>query len=382
MSALPLFPVTTVGSWPRPAWLLEARRRRAPELRALEDRAVEECLRDQEESGVDIVTDGEQRRDNFYSFLCDRVAGLRLMTLAELLDYVEDKSAFETLLRALDVPAFSIKNPTVVGRLERRHKLVLDDVHFLRERTSRPIKATLPGPYLLSRSAWVRGLSDGAYPTRDRLCEDIVRILREEMEDLAAAGVEMIQLDEPVLSEVVFAGKSATRTFMCAALAAQASPESELALAVDLVNRTFAGLRGPIRALHVCRGNWSTRESVLLSGSYDALLPSLRAMEVDQLVLEYATPRAGSLEALAQLAPAQGIGLGCVNPRTEEIESASEVASRARAAAAILGPRRVMLNPDCGFGTFADRPMASREIAKGKLRAMAGAAAELRRTHE
>lgn len=140
MSALPLFPVTTVGSWPRPAWLLEARRRRAPELRALEDRAVEECLRDQEESGVDIVTDGEQRRDNFYSFLCDRVAGLRLMTLAELLDYVEDKSAFETLLRALDVPAFSIKNPTVVGRLERRHKLVLDDVHFLRERTSRPIK--------------------------------------------------------------------------------------------------------------------------------------------------------------------------------------------------------------------------------------------------
>ncbi|HEU4395956.1 MAG TPA: vitamin-B12 independent methionine synthase, partial [Planctomycetota bacterium] len=93
----PLFPVTTVGSWPRPKWLLDATKRRAPDLEALRDRAVEEAVRAQESAGADIVTDGEQRRDNFYSFLCDRVEGMTLMTMADLLDYVEDKAGFEAM---------------------------------------------------------------------------------------------------------------------------------------------------------------------------------------------------------------------------------------------------------------------------------------------
>ena len=98
----PRYPVTVVGSWPRPSWLLDAMKRKRADLTTLQDEATLLAIKYQEDAGVDIVTDGEQRRDNFYSFICDRVDGIRLMSLAELLDYVEDKAGFENLLRALD----------------------------------------------------------------------------------------------------------------------------------------------------------------------------------------------------------------------------------------------------------------------------------------
>ena len=378
MRALPPYPVSVVGSWPRPRWLLEATKRKAADLEAVRDQAVLLAIKLQEDAGVDLLTDGEQRRDNFYSFIAERLDGVRLMTLAELLDHVEDKAAFEGLLQALDVPAFAIKNPVVVDKLARRRPLAGDDARFLLAHTTRAVKVCLPGPYLLSRSMWVKGLSSAAYPTREALCDDVVRALREELVELAGLGVDAVQLDEPVLSEVVLAGKSATRTFMCAALAAGASPEAELELAVALVNRVVAGTRGPLTALHVCRGNWSQQEGVLLSGSYEPLLPYLARMEVDQLVLEYATPRAGPEALLAELPRAKQIGLGVVNPRTETLEAPEAIAARVRALEERLGRGRITLNPDCGFGTFAERPVARAEVAFEKLRTLARAAALLR----
>ena len=354
-------------------------KRRSPDLDVARDEATLLAVKYQEDAGVDIVTDGEQRRDNFYSFICERLEGIRLMTMADLLDYVEDKAAFESLLQALDVPAFAIKNPTVVGPLRRREPLVLRDFEFVRAHTRRPIKVTLPGPYLLSRSTWVKGLSDAAYPTRESLADAIVAILRDEIQALAAAGADIVQLDEPVLSEVVFAGKAATRTFMCAALAASASPEAELALAVELVNRVVEGVRGPLTALHVCRGNWSPQEDVLLSGSYEPLLPYFARMQVDQFVLEYATPRAGALDALRGLPARASVGLGVVNPRTTAIEAPAAIAERVRTLSRILGPERIFLNPDCGFGTFAERPVASTATAFAKLQALTAAAVLLRK---
>lgn len=374
----PLYPVTVVGSWPRPAWLLQAMKRAAPNLAELRNEATLLAVKYQEDAGIDIVCDGEQRRDNFYSFFTERLDGLKLMTMAELLEYVEDKAAFEELLSALDVPAFAIKNPTVVGKLSLREPLAMNDVRFLREHTRKPIKVTLPGPYLLCRSTWVKNLSETAYPTRESLANDIVRILRDELKDLAAAGVEMVQFDEPVLTELVFAGKSSTRTFMCAALAASASPESELEFAVDLINRVVDGIAGPVRALHICRGNWSQKEDVLLEGSYDPLIPHLSRMKVDQFVLEYATPRAGSVQVLRGLPATATLGFGVVNPRTETIESEDWIVKRVREVADVLGPERIFLNPDCGFGTFAERPVATPSVAFEKLRALARAAIRLR----
>jgi 5-methyltetrahydropteroyltriglutamate--homocysteine methyltransferase len=378
MARWPLFPVTVVGSWPRPTWLLDAMKHGRSDLRTLQDEATLLAIKYQEDAGTDIISDGEQRRDNFYSFICQRLDGIRLMTMAELLEYVEDKAAFETLLNALDVPAFAIKNPTVVGKLTPKGPLLLDDFKFLREHTRKPVKMTLPGPYLLSRSTWVKNLSDAAYPTREALADDIVQLLQGELQTLAAAGVDIIQLDEPVLTELVFAGKSATRTFMCAALAASASPEGELELAVDLINRVVEGISGPTLALHVCRGNWSQKEEVLLEGSYDPLLPYFARMKVQQFVLEYATPRAGALQALQALPSTVQIGFGAVNPRTAELESPAQVASRVAQLAEFIAPERIYLNPDCGFGTFADSPVGTPDTAFKKLRVLAQAAEILR----
>jgi len=374
-----LYPVTVVGSWPRPVWLLDAMKRRSASLPELQDQATLLAIKYQEDAGVDIVSDGEQRRDNFYSFIADRLEGIRLMTLAELLDYVEDKAAFENLLNALDVPAFAIKNPVVVGKVRRRKPLVLDDFHFLRQHTARATKATLPGPYLLARSTWVKGLSESIYPDADALGDDIVAVLREELRELADAGADMVQFDEPVLSELLLAGRSATRTFMCAALAASSSPEGELERAVSLLNRVVDGIHGPILGVHVCRGNWSRKEDVLLAGPYDGLVPYLNRMKLDQFVLEYATSRAGAPAALAALNPKAQVGYGAVNPRTADAEDPEAIARRVRDLTEFVSPERIFLNPDCGFGTFADRPVADAPAAFAKLGALAAAARILRR---
>ncbi|MEZ6005607.1 MAG: cobalamin-independent methionine synthase II family protein [Planctomycetota bacterium] len=375
---LPAFPVTTVGSWPRPAALLTAMKRRSADAGALADEAVVAAVRAQEEAGADLITDGEQRRDNFTSFLSERVQGFDRMSMADLLDHVEDKAAFETLLRTLDVPAYAIRNNVAVGRLKAIRPLVRDDMEFLRGITDLPIKATLPGPYILVRSSWVEALSRPAFRDRQELCDDVVTILRDELRSLIEAGVDMVQFDEPVLTELAFAGKSNTHTFMCAALAANANPESELDLAVELMNRVVDGLTGPIRGVHVCRGNWSRDESVLLQGSYDALLPHLGRMHLDQFVLEYATPRAGDPALLTALPPGSSVGFGVVNPRTDELENPRTIATRVRALAQALGHERIFLNPDCGFGTFAERPMNSAERASAKVRVLAEAAGLLR----
>ncbi len=385
---LPLFPVTVVGSWPRPAWLLEALRRRQAgeisfqEFQQVADRAVLEALRQQEEAGIDIVTDGEQRRDNFYSFVVEKLEGVRLMTVAEMLAYAEDKTFFEQVLRQRDVPAYAIKTPVAVDRVRLRQPLALDELEFLRRHTARPIKVPLPGPYLLTRTMWVKGLSDAAYPTARDLAADIVGILRDEILRLKDAGAGFIQLDEPALTEVVFQPPVRTRTFMCASLSASTEdPRRELEWATDLINQTVEGIDGVRVGVHICRGNWTTNEAALLTGSYEPLVDALAGMRISQWVLEFATPRAGDLAVLKPLAGTREIGLGVVNPRTAEVESPEAIVGRVEAALAYFRPEQVFLNPDCGFGTFAEAPVATPEVAAAKLRAMVRAAETLRRRY-
>ena len=378
MIELPLFPVTTVGSWPRSPALLAAQRdlRYGRTTRAafdeVADRAVERVIRLQEEAGCDLVTDGELRRDNFYSFVSRKIAGVRLMTLAEMLDVVEDKAGFERLLQTLDVPAYAISTPVCVGRIDRLEPLVLDDYLFMRARTARAVKVTLPGPYLLMRAMFVPEVTRAVYDTKEVLADAIVRLLRDEVASLASAGADFVQLDEPVLTELAFSPGN-TRTFMCAALAARKDPEEELTLAVSLINRVVQGL--PVRSgVHVCRGNWSRDESTLLRGSYAALAPHLEQIDASQLVLEYATPRAGDLLSFGS----KEIGLGVVNPRTDTVETPEEIRASVDRARALYPDDRIFLNPDCGFGTFSRRPMNSEAIAIAKIRSMVSAARVLR----
>jgi 5-methyltetrahydropteroyltriglutamate--homocysteine methyltransferase len=379
MKPLPLFPVTTVGSWPRPSSVAAATRAyrqrridRAERDRVTDD-AVLEFLRLQETLGCDIVTDGELRRDNFYSFVADKLSGVRLMTLAEMLEVVEDKAGFEQLLQTLDVPAYSISSPICTGRIQRREPLAVGDLAFARRHTELPIKVTLPGPYLLTRAMFVPELTRAYYADKEALAKDVVALLRAELEELRAAGAEFVQFDEPVLTEVAFS-PGRTRTFMCAALAARKDPAEELEFAVSLINEVVAGVDDLRLGLHICRGNWSRDESTLLSGGYQSLRPYLARLRVTQLVLEYATDRAGALLAFDD----KEVGLGVVNPRTDEVETPAQIRMAVEKALDLYPAERVFLNPDCGFGTFANRPMNTREIASAKISAMAAAARDLR----
>lgn len=130
--------------------------------------------------------------------------------------------------------------------------------------------------------------------------------------------------------------------------------------------------------VHVCRGNWSRREDVLLSGDYVPLVPAFRAMNIAQLVLEYATPRAGDVAVIGEALGDREIGLGVVNPRTAEPETVDEIVGRVERALAWFAPERVFLNPDCGFGCFANRCVNDEQTATEKLRRIARASAVLR----
>jgi len=383
MAQTTLFPVTVVGSWSRPPWLVQAlRRRQAGEISKEEfdriaDDAVLAAVKYQEDAGVDIVSDGEVRRDNFYSFVVEKLSGMKLMKVSELLDYVKDRAGFEEVLRALDVPAFAIKSPIAIEKIGRRQGLALDELDFLKQHTTRQTKIPLPGPYLLTRSSWFEGLSDKAYPTPEELSVDIVQILRQEIVALRDRGVDFIQFDEPSLSQVVY-GDEAGETFMCAALSSRKDPTDELEFAVRLMNATVDGIDGVKFGVHVCRGNWSRKEEVLLKGNYGPLLPYLVQMHIDQLVLEMATPRAGELDVFKEYANEKELGLGVVNPRTDEIESPAMIVQRVKQVLKFFEPEKIYLNPDCGFGTFAERCVNTSETAYRKLKAISEAAALLR----
>ncbi len=239
VSPLPPFATTQVGSWPRSQSLLAALREKRhgrlsqSDFDKIADEEIRRCLQIQLDAGIDMVVDGELRRDNFYSFLTDKVEGTRLMSLAEMLDTVEDQAAFEEMLQTLDAPAYAIRNPTCVGPLRRREPLVADDLRFLRSLTDRPVKVTLPGPYLLTRAMWVTAHTRDAYADKAAMARDVVALLREELADLAALGADFVQFDEPVLTEVALSSNQNKRTFMCATLATRNDPATELAYAVE-----------------------------------------------------------------------------------------------------------------------------------------------------
>jgi methionine synthase II (cobalamin-independent) len=133
--------------------------------------------------------------------------------------------------------------------------------------------------------------------------------------------------------------------------------------------------------VHICRGNWSKQEEVLLRGDYARLLPALEPMRIDQFVLEYATPRAGDIEVVGRKLADRELGLGVVNPRTDEVEPVEEITAKAEKALEFYRPEQLFLNTDCGFGCFASRSVNVEEVAFKKLCAIVAAAKELRRRY-
>ena len=385
VAKIPPLAVMGIGSWPRPRWMLTAihdhieGRLSNSEFAATAEDATHLAVDAQLRAGVDVITDGEQRRDNYASFVGGRLDNCQLIPLTDLLPLVDDPAKFEAEMRSLDVPAAQVRHPALFGPLGRSRPLAVHELETVRAITDRPVKVALPGPYLLTRIMWMECISDRAYRSREHLAEDVVRVLREEIAFLLAAGAALVQLDEPVLSEVVFTGTKNARSFMCGALSEKGDTASELAFAGGLVNAVTAGFPRDRMAMHVCRGNWTRDETAALSGDYHPLLGLFQRLNLGLLLLETATPRAGDFAMLKDLPASMRLGVGVVNQKRENVESVADVVAHARRAIDLLGVDRVLLTPDCGFATFADNPVASARVAEAKLRAIVEAAAILRK---
>ena len=386
------FLVSLLGSMPRSKKLLTAKRKLNKgniDLKTYQEILDEETkyvVELQENNYIDIITNGELNRDNYVSFIAERLDGVTMMSMADMFDYIEDKQGFEQILEILDVPAISIKNAICTGKVKYNKSLVADEMIELKKLTDKKIKATLPGPYLITRSMWLPALSKQYYDSKDSLGEDIIKVLKEEIDSLAKIGIDVIQFDEPVLTEVVFS-EGKTRSFMCAALSEKKDPTEELKFATKLIKSVidYAKEKEILVSLHVCRGNWSRDESILLTGPYTPLLPLFEETLPNILTLEFSTPRAGEISSLFSSTLIRDnciLGLGVMNPRTDDIEPLENILARVEEVMQYIPKERIWLNPDCGFATFANRPVSTMDIIDKKLARLNEAKNTLRNLYE
>ncbi|WP_347714507.1 cobalamin-independent methionine synthase II family protein [uncultured Parvimonas sp.] len=386
------FSTSLIGSMPRSKKIMALNRRLKMDLdyeKEYEDlikTETENLVKLQEKYSIDLITNGELARDNYVSFVADKIDGVVMMNMGDMLEYIEDKQAFEQILETLDVPSVSIKNAICNGVLKYNKSLVSDEIKFLKKITNSPVKATLPGPYLMTRSMWLPALTKKFYNSKEELGEDVIKILKQEIDNLVQAGVDVIQFDEPVLTEVVFS-EGKTRSFMCAALSERKDPTEELKFATNLIKSVMDYIKEKdvLSSLHVCRGNWSKDESILLSGPYTPLVPLFEETSPDILALEFSTPRAGELDSLLsseKIKENSILALGVINPRTDIIESSQSIIEKTEEALKFLPKEKIWLNPDCGFATFSNRPVSTFEIIEKKLEQLQIAKNALREKYE
>lgn len=387
-----LFKTSLIGSMPRGHEILMARRKLSAGLideetyQKLVDEKTKEVVKLQEDLDIDIITSGEIGRDNYVSFISEKLGGVSQMSMAEMLDYVDDKREFENILNTLDVPASSIKNAICTGKVEYTGDIVASELKKLKSFTNKPVKITLPGPYLVTRSMWLPNISSNYYDSKEDLGEDIIKIFKKEIAKLQEIGVDVIQFDEPVLTEIVFT-EGRPRTFMCASLSQRKDPTEELEFATHLIKSVMDGIdrEKSIASMHVCRGNWSKDESILLEGPYTPLLDLFSDINADLLALEFSTPRAGELKSLLaddRIKNKLILGLGVLNPRFDEKEDVDVIYDRAKEALTYIDKENLWLNPDCGFATFSNRPVNEYENIKGKVGSMVEARDRLRADYE
>ncbi|MFN8525831.1 MAG: hypothetical protein U0821_22245 [Chloroflexota bacterium] len=325
--AFPLLATTVVGSYSVPEWLERLktdyyqRRISGAYLREIHEVAIKAALKDQERAGVDIVSDGELRRDNDLDYFLARLPGVEITHRAK--EHYADY--------------FDARVPERLPAHDQSGTLgLVDDLRFTMDLTDRPVKFSLTGPYSLARR-----LRNDAYGEQADLVLDVARILNGEVLALAAAGAAILQVDEPFLAGY---------------------PE-DVDLAIRAVNLVFEGVDGPRRALHICYGNRYARPA--WEGHYDFLFPRVLDAHIDQLVLELA--RRGDEDlALFRRYPNDrlALGLGVIDVKSLQVEPADVVAARIRHGLDVLPPDRLLINPDCGLRHVPP------DVARAKLRAM------------
>ena len=337
---LPVLPTTVVGSYPQPDWLVDRAllskgvprvRQQAiwripePLLEQAQDDATIVAIREIERAGIDIVSDGEIRRESYSNRFATALDGVDIAQPALITDRYGNQTAV----------------PRVVGRVRRTRPVELRDMQFLRRHTDHPAKITLPGPFTMTQQA-----RNEFYRDVESLAMDLAEAVNAEARELQAAGADVIQLDEPWLRN---------------------DPEGAKRYAVPAINRALAGLTVPT-ALHLCFGYAAVVKHQKPTGY--SFLPQLAETIAAQISIEAAQPKL-DLGVLSDLAGKQII-LGVIDLGDPAVETVEQVATRIRAGLTRVTPDRLILAPDCGMKYL------PRETAFGKLKALSDGARAVR----
>ncbi len=359
-----------VGSLLRPSWLLEARERRATEkitaaeLEAVEDRAVDAAVALQEQVGLEGVTDGEMRRLSFQAQMVEAVDGFGAWDMDAFLwgGWHGDAVVGD---RAVERPG----DLGVVDKLVRRRYLSAAEFAYLRERTTRTAKVTLPSPSLWA-NFWSADRSRAAYPTLDSFLADVVDILRQEVAELVRLGATYIQLDAPHYTAML---EPETRSFY----EGQGWPlDRWLSRGIELDNAVIAGFPQITFGLHLCRGNQDSRW--LNRGGYDAIAgPIFRGSGAQRLLLEYDDERSGSFEPLREVPEDKTVVLGLITTKSPRQETTEELVARVREAGRQIAVDRLALSPQCGFSTSVLGNRITVEDQRRKLQLLVDAARQI-----
>jgi len=343
MAAEPLFPTTLVGSYPQPEWLIDRKKlagRFPPRVRATElwrvekaflqeaqDDATVLAIRAQEAAGLDIVTDGEIRRESYSN---------RFATALEGVDIDHPGSA-------LDRSGHPNPVPRIVGKIRRKHAVELDDLKFLKSHTSRKTKITVPGPFTMSQQA-----QNDFYPSPAEAAMDYAVAVNEEIRALFAAGADVVQIDEPYM---------------------QARPNPAREYGLKALNRALEGIEGTT-AVHICFGYAAIIHERPSGYSF---LSELAGSPVKQVSIETAQSNL-DCSILASLKNKK-IMVGCIDLSDMTVETPEKVVERIRRALRFVPKEDVIVAPDCGMKYL------PREIAFGKLQAMVAGAKLLRKEY-
>ena len=359
-----------VGSLLRPRELLAARERFAvgaltgERLRELEDRAVDAAIALQEAAGMEIVTDGEQRRGVYFDSLASVLDGITPVRpgQSEVLDAMVGTDAWQS-----DEPATELSeleaNLLITGRLTRRDSLAAREFGYAKQRTTKPVKVTLPSPSSIALVFWSNEHSTGAYRDATEAMDDLAKVLREEIAALAQQGCRHIQLDAP---DLTFPINEATFFYEAAGL----GREQFLERSVDLLNDVMTE-PGVTFSVHLCRGNnqgqWHT------SGSYDSIARQVfpRLENAAYVFLEYDDERSGGFEPLIELPDDKVAVLGLVSTKTDVVETRDEVERRIEEAARFHPADRLAISTQCGFASAMQGNPLSEKTQRAKLELVA-----------
>jgi 5-methyltetrahydropteroyltriglutamate--homocysteine methyltransferase len=359
-----------VGSLLRPEELIRAREdwragRISPrQFKAVEDRAVDEAVALQEEAGLEVVSDGEMRRLSFQSPLAEAVDGLTAFDLDAFL-WGDWRGGDEVGNLRKDRPA----SLGVVEKLKRKRYPLIEEFVYLRGRTTRTPKLSIPSPSLWA-NFWSPDVSRGAYPTLDSFLADVADLLRDEVTELVRLGAGYIQLDAPHYPLLV---DPRTRTFY----ERQGWDVSRwLARGIELDNAVIGGFPGVTFGFHLCRGNQGSRW--LSEGSYESVArPIFREVNAQRLLLEYDDHRSGSFEPLREVSDDKTVVLGLVTTKSSRLETIRELTFRIEAASRFVPLERLALSPQCGFASSIIGNRITVEDEKLKLRLIAETARKI-----